>query len=72
MNTATTPPPDAALAYPITALRRVAGIGKTKAYKLIDEGRLEAIRSGGRTLISARSLRAYLDGLPRVMPKRRA
>ncbi len=54
------------LAYPILDLGRIAGIGKNKAYRLIADGRLRAVRSGGRTLVPAESLREYLASLPAV------
>ena len=60
------------LAYPVADLRRVAGIGRTKTYELIAEGKIEARQCGGRTLIPAASLRAYLDGLPPAPVRRRS
>ena len=52
------------LAYTIDAAAQAAGIGRTTLYSLIGEGKIEARKSGGRTLIPAVSLRAYLDSLP--------
>lgn len=56
------------LAYTIAEAVRASGIGRTKLYELIREGRLEARKAGGRTLIPADALRALLDGLPPVRP----
>jgi excisionase family DNA binding protein len=64
--------PDAPLSYPIRDLARVAGIGRNKAYALIAEGKLRAVKSGNRTLVLGDSLRAYLANLPPVVPARRA
>ncbi len=54
----------AALAYRIPDACRVLGLGRTRLYALIAEGKIEARRCGGRTLIPADSLRAFLAGLP--------
>lgn len=59
------------LAYTVRDVQRVAGIGRTRIYELIGSGALRAMKCGGRTLICARSLRAYLDGLP-TLPSRTA
>ena len=52
------------LAYPIREACAVSGIGRTKIYALIAEGKLEARQCGGRTLIPAESLRSFLGSLP--------
>lgn len=52
------------LAYTIKEACAASGIGKTKFYSLLSEGKLEARQCGGRTLIPAESLRAYLENLP--------
>lgn len=62
---------DEVLAYPLPDLRRVAGIGRTKAYELIAQGKIEARQCGGRTLIPAESLRSYLANLPPAPVRRR-
>lgn len=54
------------LAYRIEDARRCLGLGTTKIYELIATGALDARKAGGRTLITAESLRAYLAGLPRA------
>jgi excisionase family DNA binding protein len=54
------------LAYTILEAVRASGIGRTKLYELIREGRLEARKVGTRTLIPADGLRALLQSLPPV------
>jgi hypothetical protein len=54
----------AALAYTIQDVQHVARIGRTKCYELIGSGALRAMKCGGRTLICANSLQAFLAGLP--------
>ena len=54
----------ALLAYGIPDACRALGIGRTRLYALIAEGRIEARACGGRTLIPADSLRAFLANLP--------
>lgn len=50
------------LAYSIAEACRVTSIGRTRLYALIAEGRLEARKIGRRTLITASSLRALIEG----------
>jgi excisionase family DNA binding protein len=57
------PPP---LAHTVPEAVRISGIGRTKLYKLIRSGDLDARKLGGRTLIPAEALRALISGLPRV------
>lgn len=45
---------------------RLFGIGRTKLYELIQNGEIEAIKLGRRTLIRAESARSFIDRLPRV------
>lgn len=52
------------LAYTITQACDASGIGRTRLYELVAEGQLQARRCGGRTLIPAASLTAYIAGLP--------
>jgi excisionase family DNA binding protein len=58
MQTATPEP----LAYSIADACRVSSIGRTKLYELIGNGRLEARRIDGRTVIPASSLRRLIEG----------
>jgi len=39
-----------------------SSLGKTKMYELINQGKLQAIRIGGRTVIPAESLQALIRG----------
>jgi excisionase family DNA binding protein len=53
--------------------RRLGGIGRTTVYELIASGKLEAVKLGSRTLVTATSIEALLASLPRVArrPERR-
>jgi excisionase family DNA binding protein len=42
----------------------IAGIGRTKIYEAISEGRLKARKCGKRTLILKNELRQFLESLP--------
>ena len=48
------------------ACRRLGDIGRTTVYGLIAAGKLEAVKLGSRTLITAASIDALLASLPRV------
>lgn len=50
------------LAFTITEACHAVGIGRTKLYALIGEGRLETRKIGSRTVIPAESLRALVGG----------
>ena len=54
------------LAYTIAGACAAGGFGRTTAYELVAEGKLDARKIGGRTIILAESLRAYLASLPRA------
>ncbi len=43
-----------------------SGLGRTKIYELITAGKLDARKSGSRTLIIGDSLQAYLTSLPKA------
>ena len=58
MNTAFPEP----LAYSVADACRAIGIKKTKLYALLKDGRLQARRLDGRTLIPASSLRRLIEG----------
>ncbi len=53
-----------ALAYTVERACEVGGIKKTHLYGAIAAGRIDARKSGGRTLILADSLRRYVESLP--------
>ncbi len=48
------------LAYTIAEACHAVGIGRTKLYELIGEGRVETRKIGARTVIPADSLRALI------------
>lgn len=54
--------PSRPLAYSLKDACAVSSLGRTTLYTHINSGRLKAIRVGGRTLISAESLHALLNG----------
>ncbi len=41
------------------------GLGRTRAYELINAGRVEAVKDGSKTLITADSAEAWAASLPR-------
>lgn len=45
---------------------KIAGIGRTKVYQAIAEGRLKARKMGKRTLILRGDLHCFLQALPEV------
>lgn len=50
------------LSYRVRDASRVSGIGITKLYALMKDGRLEKRKVGGMTLIPAASLQALIEG----------
>ena len=54
------------LAYSIAEACAAMGIGRTKLYDLIAAGKLVARKDGGRTLILAEDMAAYLRALPAI------
>lgn len=59
-------PLNAPVAYTVPDACRTFGFGPTKAYELIGKGVLDARKAGRRTLITADSLHAYLNSLPKL------
>jgi hypothetical protein len=49
------------------ALER-GGFGRTKAYRLINEGKIVAYKMEGQTMIDADSIETYHMTLPRIEP----
>lgn len=49
------------LAVKIATAVRMSGIGRSKFYELIKEGRIETIKVGTATLVPVADLRAFLD-----------
>lgn len=58
--------PEAKIAYSITETEEATGLGRTRIYEEIREGRLAAVKSGRRTLVPASALRRWLETLPPV------
>lgn len=54
------------LAYPLNDAAKAIGVKRTRIYQLIAEGKLDARKLGGRTVIPAESLRALIANLPRA------
>jgi excisionase family DNA binding protein len=52
------------LAYPINDFAYAVGIGRSKIYEEIRDGRLQAKKLGSRTLITAEAASEYLSRLP--------
>lgn len=50
------------LAYSIREACQASSLGRTTIYSLIGQGRLQAVRVGGRTVIPADSLTALING----------
>jgi hypothetical protein len=44
------------------------GFGRTKAYRLINEGKIIAYKMEGQTMVDADSIDAYHMSLPRIEP----
>ena len=63
------PAPAHAVAFTVTDACVMTGIGKTRLYELIAEGKLRAMKAGAKTLICAESVRAYLASLPTIPAK---
>lgn len=54
------------LAHSIKESASILGIGVTKIYQEINEGRLKAQKFGKRTLITAKALSEWLNSLPAI------
>ncbi len=50
------------IAVSINDAARALGLGRTSIYSLINERKLEARKLGRRTLVTAESIRALIDG----------
>lgn len=64
MNTSAQTP--LSLSYSINDFCRAVGIGRSKAYAEIKDGRLRAIKCGKRTLIRSADAEAWLNSLAEV------
>lgn len=58
------PPPDlaTAISYTIPDACAVTGIGTTKLYSLVNEGKVRLVKVGRRSLIPANDLRILIEG----------
>jgi excisionase family DNA binding protein len=54
------------LAYSIAEACAAASIGRSALYEEIKSGRLRAVKNGRRTLITADSLRSWVENLPEI------
>jgi excisionase family DNA binding protein len=57
------------LALTIAAACKLAGIGRTKIYAMLNSGELPARKCGRKTLILADDLRRCLEKLPEFTPR---
>jgi excisionase family DNA binding protein len=52
------------LAFSIEQAAKLSGIGRTRLYQEISDGRLEARKAGKRTLITRTALERFIASLP--------
>jgi excisionase family DNA binding protein len=52
------------IALSVAEAARAIGIGRTRFYELLSVGKIQAVRCGGRTLVTVAALRAFIDSLP--------
>lgn len=45
----------------INETKKVTGLGHTKVYELINQGKLQTVKIGRRTLVKTASIRALVD-----------
>ncbi len=64
MADASFPLPQPTLTYGVVDAARALGIGRSSIYRLIADGKLEARALGGRTVIPAKSMHAFVASLP--------
>jgi len=50
----------------VLAACKHSGLGRTKLYQLIAQGKITALKCGSRTLILTDSLETYIASLPRA------
>jgi hypothetical protein len=54
------------LVYPLKEACRIGGFGHTRCYELIAAGKLDARKAGSKTVITHKSLAAYIASLPKL------
>lgn len=57
-------PPAPKLTHSIASTANVLDCGRTTVYQLLNEGKLQAVKLGGRTLVLDSSIRKLLSNLP--------
>ena len=57
------------IAAPIPKASAASGLSKSSIYRAARDGDIILLKYGTRTLVDMASLRTYLAGLPRMMPK---
>ena len=58
-----------AVAFNVAGACRVLGVSRSTLYPLMAAGKVDARKIGGRTVITAASLRAYVETLPKASLK---
>ena len=53
------------LAYSISEVQKMVGLGRTTIFKMIKEGRLKAVKEGDRTLVLASELSRWVSSISR-------
>jgi DNA binding domain, excisionase family len=59
------------LLFSIATVADMLGLGQTKVYRLVKEGKLRAVRLDGVIRIPRDSLEQYINSLPGVRPEER-
>ena len=54
------------LLVPVLECFQMIGVGVTKGYEEISEGRLDARKVGRKTLVTMESIKAYVASLPKA------
>ncbi|KAA0680122.1 DNA-binding protein [Azospirillum brasilense] len=58
------------IAMTVAEAKAKIGVGTTKFYELLNEGKIDAVKIGRKTLILTNSLEKYVANLPRRPVKR--
>ncbi len=54
------------IATSVNGAAKALSLGRTSIYSLINEGKLETVKLGRRTLVKTASIRALIEGPPRA------